>query len=29
MIACVVLLVLVVGLIQFTGDRLARLVDHR
>ena len=29
MIACIVLLVLVVGLIQFTGDRLARLVDHR
>lgn len=29
MLACVVLLVLVVGIIQFTGDRLARLVDHR
>ncbi|MBD8021306.1 methionine ABC transporter permease [Brevibacterium gallinarum] len=29
MIVCIVLLVLVVGLIQLIGDRLARLVDHR
>ena len=29
MLACVVLLVAFVGLIQLIGDRLARLVDHR
>lgn len=29
MIACIVLLVLFVGIIQLIGDRLARLVDHR
>ena len=29
MLACVVLLVAFVGIIQLVGDRLARLVDHR
>ncbi|MFB9777270.1 methionine ABC transporter permease [Brevibacterium otitidis] len=29
MIACIVLLVIVVGIIQIVGDRLARFVDHR
>lgn len=29
MLACIIVLVLIVALIQFTGDRISRLVDHR
>jgi len=29
MIACIIVLVVIVALIQFIGDRIARLVDHR
>ncbi|GAA1631060.1 MULTISPECIES: methionine ABC transporter permease [Brevibacterium] len=29
MIACIIVLVVIVALIQFVGDRIARLVDHR
>ena len=29
MLACVVLLVVIVGVIQITGERIARFVDHR
>ncbi len=29
MIACIVVLVLIVAAIQFIGDRVSRLVDHR
>ena len=29
MIACIIVLVLIVTIIQFIGDRLARMVDHR
>ena len=29
MIACIIVLVLIVTIIQFIGDRLARAVDHR
>ena len=29
MIACIIVLVLIVTIIQFIGDRMARVVDHR
>ena len=29
MLACIIVLVIIVALIQFIGDRIARAVDHR
>ena len=29
MLACVVLLVIIVALVQYTGDRIAHAIDHR
>ena len=29
MLACVVLLVIIVALVQYTGDKIAHAIDHR